>query len=1189
MSQNQTAVVSWIGELVAGMSPKIDGSKILHHLWSEYPQLYLPDTVNALQGIMSRLVSSDSAVRADGLIVLSGFSCATLSLWASTRTRFKAAILREVRKFLFDADPQDLGKRPPPGAQLPQFIDRAVKEDTSGAPLSGPRWAVTVICCLILLSGHGVFAGVRLRNFVIRTVEQVANSKKKPGDELLLCAWRALIWAFSQIPRDADRPQEHTEADVSPESRTRGLRGSAFQLLKQELRGGMGICLVVSLLHAHPADPPVTPDPDLVRVASVLKEMISHRSEDIYRNGVVVLERLVGAIGTAEDASTTTAAPWTPDDIPIKAMFSRRLLEVDVAVFCSTIRETARIPSSAVRSLREQEIQQVWKDLLEIWAISVRRELRRTEFTELPYVLVQVWQALLLVQTHLTQGRAHLTSSPDSTNFVVSVVADFLDWSPPTDVKRPPLPENVVQRRVLCLCSQLWNVMKNVFSDSWLSSASGSLLGSVVRHTFDFSLEDVKTAWSQLRSFLVSANAPDLIGRLVAETKKHQAVDIQRGLWLLAADTWISRDPVPSWTNSVEFLTIPLRHWTMDEADLSIWNAILTHAVSQALSVAEPCLAVFDAIVERGFQAPIRLLNHPKMLLHLLSSFKLLGEVCGTSIFLWGVGAVLRDLYTDLPENVSTAVQALAHIRRILEGCPTNAILAVLSCLADGLAVWIGDEAELLLVQEHNDVVIPLYCNALDALKKIPISADTLQALAPFLCSAFVRIPEPGRGPLAFCDFWKDVQPSLAHLNGAYPEEIKSALRASHDVLGIDVPVDISLSTESHTDGRSLAWTSPVKSPRTTVEVGYTTSGRRRPSTSSPLRQMTTPADNTHVSPFLTSSGPKRQASYGPAEAASPATPPRGSNRDASRSSDFVPSSPTEALRARRLAAGPSSRVTHQRPKAPSDRPVKRRRLSPPTESPTVRPPEASAESSKRGPSAATSVASRRSKWRFDGVEVEMFKGPKRRTSTAGSSTPKPSKDTGARIPSPEVPSPADAARAVARSSDDYDAWEVPICADDDMYTVPDSQPSGDEGDDDSMLPSFMKEREDRDQQRPNDTDVLDDPADADDVPIPSKKKLGERPQHTSRTHTAPASFLRGGSSTTERGHTTSGPLQRANTAYAQLEGLQNVYDMLEQEGSQLDPDQMVAASALTHRIGTLLSEKLSKKLYGNGSGGPRR
>ena len=219
-----------------------------------------------------------------------------------------------------------------------------------------------------------------------------------------------------------------------------------------------------------------------------------------------------------------------------------------------------------------------------------------------------------------------------------------------------------------------------------------------------------------------------------------------------------------------------------------------------------------------------------------------------------------------------------------------------------------------------------------------------------------------------------------------------------------------------------------------------------------------------------------------------------------------MPSSPTEALRMRRLAAGPSSRVAHERSRAAPDRPIKRRKLSPPGELPVVSYEAAYAEPTKRGSSAATSVTSRHSKWRFDGVEIKTVQGHKRRTPNGDSSTPKQSKMTAAQLPSPEVPSPAVAA---ARSSDDYDAWEVPLCADDDMDIVPDSQPSCDEGEDDSMLPSFMKEQKGKARPFADETEKSDLPALAEDALMPSRKALGKRPQHTSRMQTAPPSYLR--------------------------------------------------------------------------------
>ncbi len=100
-----------------------------------------------------------------------------------------------------------------------------------------------------------------------------------------------------------------------------------------------------------------------------------------------------------------------------------------------------------------------------------------------------------------------------------------------------------------------------------------------------------------------------------------------------------------------------------------------------------------------------RLLDAPKIFLRMLSLFTVDDVSLRNSLFLQHADAVLRGLYSETAENIPTAVQALGHIRRIVQDCPPNAILPVLSSLADGLSAWIGDEDEVLLVHDHNDVV----------------------------------------------------------------------------------------------------------------------------------------------------------------------------------------------------------------------------------------------------------------------------------------------------------------------------------------------------------------------------------------------------------------------------------------------------------------------------------------------------
>ena len=349
--------------------------QIIHHLWSEYPSTCLPDTVGALPKIFSQLVSSDEAIRAEGAVALSGFARGLLSVWSSVQSSFKGAVLHELRKFLFSEG----GKGDTPGAKLPQIIARAVGEDTAGAPHKGPRWAVTVICCLIVLSGHGVLVSPRLCGFVLKTAELVMNCKKKRGPELLVCIWRSLIWAFSYFPKD-DIPAETTLEEGSERPYK-----TAFNIVKQELRGGNMVCLIACLLYEQPDRSGERPRLELDKVIFVLKEVVSGSSDSVYRSGVSVLGRLVDAVGAAEvvPGEVSTAA-WTPDDIPINFLFSRRMLDAELPAFSSAIQGAGRVSPSVVRPLLEQEIQQHWKELLEIWTICARRELGRIGRTTLP-------------------------------------------------------------------------------------------------------------------------------------------------------------------------------------------------------------------------------------------------------------------------------------------------------------------------------------------------------------------------------------------------------------------------------------------------------------------------------------------------------------------------------------------------------------------------------------------------------------------------------------------------------------------------------------------------------------------------------------------------------------------------------------------------------------------------------------
>lgn len=96
------------------------------------------------------------------------------------------------------------------------------------------------------------------------------------------------------------------------------------------------------------------------------------------------------------------------------------------------------------------------------------------------------------------------------------------------------------------------------------------------------------------------------------------------------------------------------------------------------------------------------------------------------------------------------------------------------------------------------------YENILKVLHKSPPDLPTLHLLAPFLASAFVRIPPPARGPMAFKRFWDDTYKgsNISFSAGdaqRYPSEIRECLKAFHEVFGGDPPTGITFGSSQTT------------------------------------------------------------------------------------------------------------------------------------------------------------------------------------------------------------------------------------------------------------------------------------------------------------------------------------------------------------------------------------------------------
>ncbi|CDO69848.1 hypothetical protein BN946_scf184884.g7 [Trametes cinnabarina] len=781
---SRSPIMEILNDAAEDMGSHLRACDIIHNIISTYPRIFLMDSAQFLPDILKRLNATTATVRMDATVALAGFALGVLSTSSMMAVSELPEIQAAVHKFIRSQMPSSHAapiSSTSTSTLLPDYIANAAKGDLTDHSAYGPRWAIVVVCCLIVLSGKAIFTGQRALRLVLTTMERVAKRRDATGLNLVACAWKCLIWVFLQLP--PNRPPEST----GPDRRSPTTKDVAFGIIKQDLRGGTGACLIAGLLYS--ADNPDSSIGEMCRgshldwAVDVLREMVTYPSVTVYRDSLVVLERLLSGIGTSPEDSEALpqGSRWNPNHLVVKTLFARHVLRAAHQDFLEALHAANQFEPAWVRPLGETEILKRWEDLADIWTSSVRRQLQMLHTTfSLPEALIHAWQALLLVQTQLTQEKEHLTTSPDLTSRTVSIISDFLSWIPgPVVPFNAALSADEAQYRVLTLCHQLWMVMRNVFSDYWLLTVAESILASVLRRTFDLSDERVRNAWSQFCAALVSVSAPKLIATLVVEDEQSRVIDVKRELWRMMANGWPSRIPKPTPEDAVEFLAIPMRCWYMEQREIDAWISIFDDVLSHSSYSSSPASPIFDTIADNINGATLeKFVNTPAIVLHMLDHLRLSDDSGHPLKFLRCIDDLLCILYSDLPENVSLALQILGHVRRIVSECPTRALVTVLATLSKGVATWVGDERERLLNAEYNEVVIPIYCDALHALKTVSVTPDDLTSLASLLYSAFIRMPDPGHGPVAFYEFWVHIYPSLQGMRGAYPEQIKVALQA---------------------------------------------------------------------------------------------------------------------------------------------------------------------------------------------------------------------------------------------------------------------------------------------------------------------------------------------------------------------------------------------------------------------------
>lgn len=338
--------------------------QIIHNLLSNFPDTFFQRSAALLPEILPRMVSSDTSSRMDATIALAGYALARLSIRsAMTAPDTLAAVHDFIRSQLPRNRPTKTNQT---SKLLLDYFALAAKGHSTSTDGLGPRWAITAICCLTVLSGPGIFIGTRPMKLVLDTVAGVARRGATMAN-LVACAWRCMIWAFLQIPSE------------EPAGRRPSLHEGAFDVVKQDPRGGAGVCLVAGLLylaHGTPTSRAVL-DRNLHRALVILKDLITHHSQAVYYDGLALLGRLTSGIGVSAEISTVSADEegWHPNDIVPKAFLSRHILKCDAKSYDAALEDAQRFDVSVVHSFTEAEIVDHWDSLAEIWTLAVEREL----------------------------------------------------------------------------------------------------------------------------------------------------------------------------------------------------------------------------------------------------------------------------------------------------------------------------------------------------------------------------------------------------------------------------------------------------------------------------------------------------------------------------------------------------------------------------------------------------------------------------------------------------------------------------------------------------------------------------------------------------------------------------------------------------------------------------------------------
>ncbi|KAF7791467.1 hypothetical protein EIP86_002483 [Pleurotus ostreatoroseus] len=366
--------------LVNLMRKKQETEVVLCDAWKRY----LPSSLGLLEHVLRHLVGPSIQLRKYAALALVGYTQALLaypvpassndpSCRNNLSTRICEFVEEQVAAHKDSCQSREELSGETPG-NLVDIIRAEIPQDGMSPPGLHVGWAFNVLHALVILSDGQIYTRPVFLKFVMKTIHPCLVHTWEPLLVLHSGVWRALVWAFTRVPRI----DEIEDSQGMPSSQLNGAnrREAVLKTIRQLPGYNVGSTVVYALmgpgmsrLHAS-TDTEATKEPDnddIIQAISVIKQLVEDPVKEKRIEGIGLL-----AACTNNEVDTKICGPFDTRRVLLDVMSDFDLIDAEHGHVEALTKETKLFVPNAIRIFTDEELVTHWHLLVDIWDEAVR-------------------------------------------------------------------------------------------------------------------------------------------------------------------------------------------------------------------------------------------------------------------------------------------------------------------------------------------------------------------------------------------------------------------------------------------------------------------------------------------------------------------------------------------------------------------------------------------------------------------------------------------------------------------------------------------------------------------------------------------------------------------------------------------------------------------------------------------------